>query len=624
MPSLIPVTINVSTGDSAYITNDPFFPSVVLLLHGDGAGTAVVDSALPPNAMTGNISQTATTPKFGTASLLQDSATYPAKHTQTPLGAQGGQLDILSGTADFTIDGWFWQDVGGSSLTIMSYGDDATAELHGLLLQVDSAGSLRLLTSITDSISGQAWKSGSTASGIATSTWHHFAIVRSNGVPLFFLDGVLQSLAIGSSNWTHYAFPNTSPIVVFGTSSTIAGGSGTGKFDELRVTKGVARWITNFTPPTAAVVAYPLRRGYSDGGVIGIPIYGSSNPSPAELDLDIAAIISDVNTGTATAPVFNFQVAIQSQQGSPIFQEDLTGVSFVDQNSVQQNLLANAATFTTEDGGATAIWTWSASKEYLAFNSTTAFTFLFEDPNTDFNCNCEITSPYKTLAEVRRKMLIRLGYPNQLTNPPPGMATLVDQFLGDAQDEIYRQLQRAALWTERFYRWTMVPGQRYYGFDQNNEPCDAQIDPYKITWVGFEDLNRAWYRLDEGIPPEYYTRANINFGWPTRFEIRSCIEIFPAPQAAYTLWVKGDFPPAPLVQDTDKFTIDDVAVFLLALGNAKAHYGQKDAQLVLTQAGNYSKALVAGTHGTKRYVNRSGQGNPLTPPKFLPLGNEPS
>lgn len=623
MPNLIPITVNVSTGDSAYVTNDPFFANVVLLLHGDGAGTAIVDSSLPAKTMTGNISQTATTPKFGPASLLQDSATYPAKHTQTPMGAQGGALDILSGTADFTIDGWFWQDSGAlTSLTILSYGDDATAMTHGINVNIDSAGSLRLVTGILNG--AQAWKNGSTPGGISTNTWHHFAVVRSAGVPLFFLDGVLQSLAGGSSNWIGYTFPNTSPIVVVGTTATITGGSGTGKFDEIRVTKGIARWTANFTPPTAATVAYPLRRGYSDGGVLGVPIYGSSNPSPAEMDLDIAAIISDLNTGTATAPVFNFQVAIQSQQGAPMFREDLTSVSFVDQDSVQQNLLASAATFVTQDDGATGIWTWSAPKEYLSFASTTAFTFLFEDPNTDFNCNCEIESPYKTLVEVRRKMLIRLGYPNQLVNPPPGMATLVDQFLRDAQDEIYRQLQRAALWTERFYRWTMVPGQRYYGFGENNEPCDAQIDPYKITWVGFEDLNRAWYRLDEGIPPEYYTRANINFGWPTRFEIRSCIEIFPAPQAAYTLWVKGDFPPAPLVADTDKFTIDDIAVFLLALGNAKAHYGQKDAQLVLTQAGNYSKALVAGSHGTKRYVNRSGTGNPLTPPKFLPLGNEPS
>ena len=116
---------------------------------------------------------------------------------------------------------------------------------------------------------------------------------------------------------------------------------------------------------------------------------------------------------------------------------------------------------------------------------------------------------------------------------------------------------------------------------------------YKITWVGFEDLNQAWYNLIEGIPPEYYTRANINFGWPARYEIKSCIEIFPAPQAAYTLWVKGYFGALmPFVdgstnEDENYTSFDGELVFLLALANAKAARGQPDAQVVASQATSY-------------------------------------
>jgi hypothetical protein len=62
-------------------------------------------------------------------------------------------------------------------------------------------------------------------------------------------------------------------------------------------------------------------------------------------------------------------------------------------------------------------------------------------------------------------------------------------------------------------------------------------------------------------------------------------------------------------------------VFLLALGNAKTDRGAKDAGLVLRQAGNYIQGIVAGSHGTKRYVPRNQIENPLTPPKFLPLGD---
>ncbi len=97
--------------------------------------------------------------------------------------------------------------------------------------------------------------------------------------------------------------------------------------------------------------------------------------------------------------------------------------------------------------------------------------------------------------------------------------------------------------------------------------------------------------------------------------------MFPAPEAAYTLWVKADFGLAPLVNPTDRCTIDDEAVFLLALADMKTDRGAKDAAKVLTDAGNYVKGIVAGTHGTRRYVPHAETANPLTPPKFLPLGN---
>lgn len=238
-----------------------------------------------------------------------------------------------------------------------------------------------------------------------------------------------------------------------------------------------------------------------------------------------------------------------------------------------------------------------------------------------FNCDCSIEPVYQTLAALRSRVMIRLGYPNQAANPPPGMTALVNAFLYDAQMLIWKQLSRAGLNVERFFRWVMVPGQRYYGITSNSDTCALTLDPYKITWAGFEDLNRAWYRLTEGIPPEAYTRANINFGWPTNYEIRSCIEIFPAPQAPYTLWIKGDMGLASFVNDSDTATIDDQAVFLLALGSAKLHYGQQDGQAIMTQASTYIHGLVAGLHGTRRYVPKSSIQRPATPPRFLPLGD---
>jgi len=240
---------------------------------------------------------------------------------------------------------------------------------------------------------------------------------------------------------------------------------------------------------------------------------------------------------------------------------------------------------------------------------------------TDFNCECD-TSPYETLGELRRRMMVRLGYPAQADNPPPGMSDLLDDFLVGAQKLMYNK--EPTLRTKRWFRWTMTPGVRFYGIDDNDDdtesPCPRSLDAYHIDWMGFEDLNEAWYELIAGINPLYYTRTNEIQGWPSNYEVRSCIEIWPAPDGAYKLWALGDFGLESFVNDYDPATIDSELVFLLALGNAKAHYGQRDAPGVLAQANTYLLDVKAGKHTTKRYVPAPRPTwSPPTIPKFLPL-----
>lgn len=241
----------------------------------------------------------------------------------------------------------------------------------------------------------------------------------------------------------------------------------------------------------------------------------------------------------------------------------------------------------------------------------------------NFNCACDDDAPGRTLGEMRVDLLRRLGYSAQALNPPPGMVELLDSFINGAYRMIYRTYK--SLRTERVFTWTMEPGERYYGIRENDEggdylePCLKTLDPQRVTWVGMEDLNGVWYPLRKGIPPEMYTRAEITPGWPQFYEIRSCIEVFPAPQAAYKLRVKGHFEIDDLVLDTDQPAVDSEAVFLLALGNAKQHYGQADAQLYFQQSFSHVQSLVAGSHHTARYIPGRPSPVPATPPVFLPL-----
>jgi hypothetical protein len=234
----------------------------------------------------------------------------------------------------------------------------------------------------------------------------------------------------------------------------------------------------------------------------------------------------------------------------------------------------------------------------------------------NFNCTSDTEGFYlsETLSELRQSILERLGYAARVNNPPPGMAALVNNFLRRGQAYLFRRY-KSQLETERFYRWTMVAGERHYGFRDNIDDGTLKLDPGKITWVGVEDLDDVWTPLIQGISPTFFTRVADN-GMPTHYEIRQCIEVFPAPDAAYTLRVKGRFGLMPFTADDDICTIDSELLFLYALANAKNHYGQPDAQDIAAQYRVMLGDLTAESHGKNRYVPGGNVHGAMTRPLF--------
>lgn len=221
------------------------------------------------------------------------------------------------------------------------------------------------------------------------------------------------------------------------------------------------------------------------------------------------------------------------------------------------------------------------------------------------------------LSDLRDRMFIRLGFAAQIANPPPGMANLVDEFLASAQAQLIKHIPE--LVTERFFTWTLEIGTRFYDVDDDDAGVtdpDYMLDARRIVWVGIEDTNGTFTPLIEGIDPQLYT-SESNQGMPAYYEIRQSIEVFPAPDAAYLLHIKGHYGVLPLVADADVTSIDSELVFLLALANAKAHYQQTDAQLYFTQATSHLGQLTAGAHGTARYVPRAETPPPAPKPVLV-------
>lgn len=217
----------------------------------------------------------------------------------------------------------------------------------------------------------------------------------------------------------------------------------------------------------------------------------------------------------------------------------------------------------------------------------------------NYNCDCDDAPNNRTLKALRDDLARRLGYGAQVNNLPPGMTDLLNSFLIEAQELLYRRYD--VLRTERFYTWDMTAGVRLYDLDANRDTCTKRLDPRKITWAGVSQGCNDWTELRCGINPLLYSHDMT--GRPSHYEIRQCIEVWPAPaDNSYQLRIKGHFGLEAFAADTDKTTIDDRPVFLLALANAKAHYGKPDANNYIQQMETMLLGLVAGAHQTRRYI----------------------
>jgi hypothetical protein len=272
-------------------------------------------------------------------------------------------------------------------------------------------------------------------------------------------------------------------------------------------------------------------------------------------------------------------------------------------------------------GGGTATTGAAAWILGVAITRNSNETLPWDFPNpfdpVSYNCQCmDEVVPTDTLGNLGLRMLTRLGYAAQaqMGNYPPGMQLLVYDFLTSAQKYLYKRYTR--LHTRRLFRWKMVPGQRFYSLKDNDEDvlCNFTIDvTQNIEWAGIQDTRNVWYPLIEGIEPQLYTM--ITKPWrPARYEIRQCIEVYPAPDQTYWMWFKAHFGLLTFASADDSTTIDAELVFLHALANAKAHYGQADANSIESQANAYRRQLIAGTHGTKKYI----PGTIAVPPAVRP------
>jgi len=83
----------------------------------------------------------------------------------------------------------------------------------------------------------------------STATWYHVAVVRNGATVTLYINGTSSSSANFPSSTTSINTGGTNPLKI----GEYAGGCIDGYIDDLRITKGVARYTASFTPPTSQV-----------------------------------------------------------------------------------------------------------------------------------------------------------------------------------------------------------------------------------------------------------------------------------------------------------------------------------------------------------------------------------
>ena len=212
---------------------DVYFPQTELLLPFDGSNGATSTSDLSDNnhpvTFAGNTQISTTQSKFGGSSCYFDGT---GDYLTTPSSSA-----FAFATADFTIEFWARRTATGTYPYVFDCRSGGTNA---------AVASLYLLH--TDNYKPQYYVNSairiSSSVGLSVDTWYHIAIVRNSGTTTMYVDGssagsfsdsssyIAAPLRIGDYSSGSYAF--------------------TGYMEDWRITKGVARYTSSFTPPTSA------------------------------------------------------------------------------------------------------------------------------------------------------------------------------------------------------------------------------------------------------------------------------------------------------------------------------------------------------------------------------------
>lgn len=259
------------------------YSNVSLLLRGTNTPSYYlpVDESPTPKTITraGDATVSTSIFKYGGSALAFDGA---GDYITAPVG--GGNLS----TVDYTVEFWVYPNSIGTA--------------QGLLSIAASTGDCILISLLANGTIQQAYGGGPVLANpavLSAGQWYHIALVRNGDIHYLFVNGV------GASNSN--AQSNTGTTIAVGVN--IRGSAGTplnGYMDDVRITRGVARYVANFTPPTGELPAN-IDGDPSYNSVI-LLLRGASTPGPV-IPVDESPTPKTLTVGgnaTITTSIFKY------------------------------------------------------------------------------------------------------------------------------------------------------------------------------------------------------------------------------------------------------------------------------------------------------------------------------
>lgn len=202
-----------------------------LLLSYTNAG--ILDNAMMNDLETvGNAQISTSVKKYGTGSMYFDGTGDYLVNPYTP--------NNVLGSGDFTVEMWLYKNANVAYMCAAGTMDASAPYNTKWQLFADSPAGTKI----------QWWSDTSvviSTSTLSTGTWYHVAVTRASGTTRIFINGTLEASASDTRNYSA-----ANQLWVGQVPENVSARAWNGYIDDLRITKGYARYTANFTAPTAA------------------------------------------------------------------------------------------------------------------------------------------------------------------------------------------------------------------------------------------------------------------------------------------------------------------------------------------------------------------------------------